>query len=119
MIITPLGHTEFLVDIANPAGENIRILVDTWLSSYSVGDLMERSIEVELDPEKLSTIDAIYISHSHTDHLDPYTLMEIYRHASPILIVPFTLAYLTPLFREYLGEIHIVVLMPNISYQLK
>lgn len=39
---------------------------------------MERTVKVELDSEKLKTIDAIYISHAHTDHLDPYTLMEIY-----------------------------------------
>ncbi len=63
---------------------------------------MERSVRVELDPEKIATIDAIYISHSHTDHLDPYTLTEIYKHGSPILMIPFTLAYLAPLFREYL-----------------
>jgi L-ascorbate metabolism protein UlaG (beta-lactamase superfamily) len=39
---------------------------------------MERTVKVTLDPSKIETIDAIYISHSHTDHFDPYTLMEIY-----------------------------------------
>jgi hypothetical protein len=78
MIITPLWHTEFLVDIANEVWENVRILVDSWLSDYAVGDMMERTTKVRLDPEKISTIDAIYISHAHTDHFDPYTLVEIY-----------------------------------------
>ncbi len=112
MILTPLGHTEFLVDIVNSDGRNIRILVDSWLSDYAVGDLMERSVKVRLDPERVQSIDAMYISHSHTDHFDPYTLMEIYRTASPILILPFTLQYLTPLIREYLGDIDIEVLFP-------
>jgi L-ascorbate metabolism protein UlaG (beta-lactamase superfamily) len=40
--------------------------------------MMERTVKVRLDAEKIETIDAIYISHSHTDHLDPYTLLEIF-----------------------------------------
>lgn len=28
MIITPLGHTEFLIDIENSSGRNVRIMVD-------------------------------------------------------------------------------------------
>ena len=40
---------------------------------------MERTVKVELDPEQVASIDAIYISHAHTDHLDPYTLVSIYR----------------------------------------
>lgn len=110
MIITPLGHTEFLVDIRNSHDENVRILVDTWLSDFAVGDLMERTVKVKFDSSKLSSINIIYISHAHTDHLDPYTLVEIYRHTSPILVIPFTLEYLVPLFREYLGDIQIEIL---------
>lgn len=110
MIITPLWHTEFLVDIESSHDENVRILVDTWLSDFAVGDLMERTVKVKLDITKLSSIDIIYISHAHTDHLDPYTLVEIYHHASPILLIPFTLEYLIPLFREYLGDIQIEIL---------
>jgi hypothetical protein len=102
MLITPLWHTEFLVDIANSEWENVRILIDSWLSDYAVGDLMERIMKMRLDPEKIKTIDAIYVSHSHTDHFDPYTLIEIYRYSSPLLILPFTLRYLEPLITEYL-----------------
>lgn len=39
---------------------------------------MERTVKVRLDLEKVTTIDAIYISHAHTDHIDPYILTKIY-----------------------------------------
>lgn len=63
---------------------------------------MERSVKVRLDPSRLTTLDAIYISHAHCDHLDPYTLTMIYAHASPLLILPVTLRYLAPLFAEFI-----------------
>lgn len=119
MIITPLWHTEFLVDIVNSEWENIRILVDSWLSDYVAWDMMERTVKVRLDREKLSTIDAIYISHSHTDHLDPYTLREIYVHANPLILIPFTLAYLQPLLWEYLPNAEIVILKNHEPYILR
>ena len=86
----------------------MRILVDSWLSDYAVGDLMERSVKIKLDPEKMKSIDAIYISHAHTDHLDPYTLIEIYQYANPLLILPTTLRFLAPVFALYLptAQIH-------------
>jgi len=80
---------------------------------------MERSTKVELDETKLETIDALYISHSHTDHFDPYTLVKIYKHAHPLLLLPFTLSYLIPLIREYLGDIPLEVLYPKKPYFLK
>jgi Beta-lactamase superfamily domain len=119
MILTPLWHTEFLVDIKNSSGENIRILVDTWLSDYAIWDLMERSVRVRLDTEKIKTLDAIYISHAHTDHFDPYTLVEIYAHAQPLLILPVSLTYLLPLIREYLGDISVHILFPKKTFSLK
>lgn len=108
MIITPLWHTEFLLDIAGTDGDSVRILVDTWLSDFAIWDLMERSTKVRIDPEKIGSLDAIYISHAHTDHLDPYTLMEIYTHANPLLILPVTLRFLSPLFAEFIptAQIH-------------
>ncbi len=110
MIITPLGHTQLLIDIDSQTGQTVRILMDSWLSRYSVGDLMERSVAVDLDPSTLGSIDAIYLSHSHTDHIDPYTLRQIYEHASPVLLIAETISYLIPLFRQYLGEIEIIPL---------
>lgn len=63
---------------------------------------MERNVHVRLDPEKLATLDILYISHAHTDHLDPYTLKKIYQYANPVLMIPFTLEYLIPLLRDIL-----------------
>ena len=80
---------------------------------------MERAQQVRLDSDKLSTIDAIYISHSHTDHIDPYTLIEIYKHANPVLILPMTLRYLEPLFRQYLDGVQIEFLTPKKTLQFK
>jgi ribonuclease BN (tRNA processing enzyme) len=77
------------------------------MSDYALGDMMERTVKVSLDREKLSTIDALYISHAHSDHFDPYTLMEIYRHAQPIVFLPFTLRYLGTLIEEYIPSIEI------------
>lgn len=80
---------------------------------------MERSVKIKLDPEKMKSIDAIYISHAHTDHLDPYTLMEIYAHANPLLILPVTLRFLAPLFAEHLPTAQIHWLAPSESLSLK
>lgn len=79
---------------------------------------MERSIRLQLDPSTLSSIDAIYISHAHTDHLDPYTLMEIYQYANPLLILPVTLRFLAPLFAQYLPTAQIHWLAPREIYIL-
>ncbi len=119
MIITPLWHTEFLVDIANPVWENVRILIDSWLSEFAVGDLMERTTKVRFDTEKIKTLDAIYISHSHSDHFDPYTLVEIYQYASPLLILPFTLRYLEVVLSEFLPNTKIHWLGNRETYILK
>ena len=112
---------------------------------------MERTMKVRLDAEKIETIDAIYISHSHTDHLDPYTLVEIFnschvdegdilpkseqdfsssitetdglcrndRNKKPILLLPFTLAYLEPLLHGYLPKAEIVILKNHETYTLR
>lgn len=74
---------------------------------------------MRLDPEKLSTIDAIYISHAHSDHLDVYTLIEIYKYASPVLILPFTLRYLESLFQEFLPDAPIQWLSHRDTFLLK
>lgn len=118
MIITPLWHTEFLIDIENPTGRNVRIMVDSWYSDYAIGDLMERTVKIWLDYEKLRTIDALYISHAHCDHFDPYMLMEIYTHANPLLLLPETLAYLVPLIQRYIPTIQIQLLRNKEVFRL-
>ena len=39
--------------------------------------------------------------------------------SSPLLLLPFTLEYLVPLIREYLGDIAIEILYPEKSFSLK
>ncbi len=110
MLISPLGHTEFGITIQNKQGENIRILVDAWLSDYAFGDLMERTPRLELDNEKIKTLDVIYLSHAHCDHFDPYTLFPIYGIVNPLLILPETLAFLVPVLEKIIPQIKIQIL---------
>lgn len=112
MIIDYLGHSEFLVKIQNASGKEVRILCDTWLSPYVVGDLMGRNPIFTINYTALWYIDLIYISHSHSDHLDPYTLIDIYKNLeqAPILVLPETLSFLTSLFEKYIDGIQIHIL---------
>ncbi len=80
---------------------------------------MERSTGFRLDRDKIKTLDAIYISHSHTDHIDPYTLIEIYKHTNPLLILPYTLRYLEEIFRKYIPGIQIEFLVPKKTFHFK
>ncbi len=119
MIITPLWHTEFLIDIINSSWDNVRILVDTWFSDFAIWDMMERSVKVRLDQDTISTIDVIYISHAHCDHFDPYTLIEIYKNHVPLLLLPTTLWYLGPLIEKYIPQVQIHWLSNNETFTLK
>jgi hypothetical protein len=122
MIITPLWHTEFLLDIENVWWENVRILVDTWFSDFAIWDMMERSVKFRLDQEKISTIDAMYISHAHCDHFDPYMLIEFYaskQQKYPLLILPNTLQYLSWLIEKYIPNAPIKWLSNNEIFVLK
>ena len=107
MLVYPLGHTEFGIEINNKQGESIKILVDAWLSDYTFGDLMERTPRIKLDSEKIKMLDVMFLSHAHCDHFDPYTLVPIFQIANPLMIIPETLAYLEPVVREYIPKIKI------------
>lgn len=76
-------------------------------------------MKVELDREKLATIDGIYLSHAHTDHIDPYTLIEIYQHANPLLLLPISLRFLEPIFRQYIPQIKIQFLKNREIFQFQ
>lgn len=112
MKIDYLGHSEFLVNINNNKGETVRILSDSWLSNYALWDFMERNPMIKIDYDNLPAIDAIFLSHSHCDHVDPYTLIEMYknRHPRPLLLIPETIEFLIPLFKEFLPKQKIQVL---------
>ena len=80
---------------------------------------MERTVDIDLMPDGVKSIDALYISHAHADHLDPYTLTRIYGIASPRLILPSTLGYLVPLLEKYLPNAPIEILFPEKSLDIR
>ncbi|MEC7923522.1 MAG: MBL fold metallo-hydrolase [Planctomycetota bacterium] len=111
MKILSLGHSSYILEMTPAAGEPVRILADPWLSDYLIGDLMGRFPRVRLDLQALQPIHAIYLSHSHTDHLDPYALLELRKlDPCPILLLPQSMEYLQPLLQEYLPELEITLL---------
>lgn len=120
MIIDYLWHSEFLVEIEWDNGKKVKILSDSWLSNYSIWDMMERNPLIKLDYTKLQDLDAIFISHSHTDHLDPYSLLEIYNSIKPrpILLIPETISFLVPLFEKYLPKQTIKVLKNREKFEI-
>ena len=93
MKIHALGHIAYLLEMAPRDGEEpVRILGDPWLSDYAIGDLMGRFPRVRYRAEDLEPVHAIFLSHSHTDHLDPYTLVRLWNElpSRPTLILPQT-----------------------------
>ena len=113
MEILSLGHACYLLEMeTSQGGEPLRILADPWLSDYLVGDLLGRFPRVRVEPDSLPRLDAVYISHSHTDHLDPYALVSLWPHLQPRpkLLLPQSLRYLEDLFCRYLDNPEIVFL---------
>ncbi|MDD5213580.1 MAG: MBL fold metallo-hydrolase [Candidatus Gracilibacteria bacterium] len=112
MYIDYLGHSEFIVEIAGNNGKKVKILSDAWLSNYSFGDMMERNPMIKLDISKLQDLSAIFISHAHTDHFDPYTLLELYQNIKPrpVLLIPETISFLVPLLEKNLPKQTIKIL---------
>lgn len=105
MRVHSLGHSCFIVEIAGDRPEPVRILADPWISDHVVGDMCGRFPRIRIDYARLPPIDAVYLSHSHTDHLDPYSLIQLREclPAPPLLLLPASLRYLEPLFAEHLG----------------
>ena len=119
MIIDYLGHSEVLINMKNSKWETVKILSDTWLSSYSVADLMQRNPIVNINYDLLETVDAVFISHSHMDHLDPYSLINIFSKLKnkPILLLPETLAFTKDLFLSEL-DCDIKILKNKEDYEI-
>ena len=90
-------------------GERTRILVDPWLSDHATGDGMGRFPRLRFDMQALGPIHGVFLTHAHCDHLDPYTLTRLWRELAtpPVLLLPITLAYLVPIFREFLEDCQI------------
>lgn len=106
-----LWHSEFLINIEWKDWNIVRILSDCWLSNYVFWDLMARNPTFKIDYSKLKDIDAIFISHSHSDHFDPYTLIEFYNNLDklPLLLIPETMEFLVWLIEKYI---------PKFSYKI-
>ncbi len=104
MNLLSLGHSCFLLEMSNSDGEEVRILGDPWLSDHVIGDLMGRAPRVRLDTAHFPRVHGIWLSHSHTDHFDPYTLIKLWRDLPhrPRLLLPQSLEYLLPLVEEFL-----------------
>ena len=113
MKILSLGHICYLLEMTpRGGGEAVRILGDPWLSDYAIGDLMGRFPRVRYRAEDLEPIHAIFLSHSHTDHLDPYTLVRLWGElrSHPTLILPESLRHLEGLLRDHLKDVEILYL---------
>lgn len=107
-----LWHSEFIVHIENANNEMVTILSDSWLSDYAVWDLMGRNPTFSLNYELLWDIDAIFLSHAHMDHVDPYTLIPLFKNLKnkPTILLPETLLIIKPLLIKYLDNPKIIVL---------
>ncbi len=115
MILSSPGHSEVLVELEGSTGP-VRVLFDAWLSDFAFGDFLKRNPGVDL--ASLPQIDAVYISHGHCDHFDPYTLMALYRSQNPILVLPETIEFLLPLIHEFLPQVKAVILRHNRSAEV-
>jgi L-ascorbate metabolism protein UlaG (beta-lactamase superfamily) len=111
--ITALGHSCILLSFEDAeTNETTRILVDPWLSDHATGDAMGRFPRLRFQVADLAPVDAVYLSHAHCDHLDPYTLVRLWREldSPPVLFLPVSLTFLLPVLREYLDGVDIRVL---------
>jgi L-ascorbate metabolism protein UlaG (beta-lactamase superfamily) len=65
---------------------------------------MQRNPIIDIDFSKFNDLDAIFLSHSHMDHIDPYSLIKLYKNlkSKPLLLLPETLSYLKKLLKENL-----------------
>ncbi|NCG17933.1 MAG: hypothetical protein GWP91_02845 [Rhodobacterales bacterium] len=113
MQITALGHSCILLAFQNEKTvECTRILVDPWLSDHATGDAMGRFPRLRFQMADLGPIHAVYLSHAHSDHLDPYTLVRLWDEldSPPTLLLPVSLSFLIPLFRKHLRDPDVLVL---------
>jgi len=113
MEITALGHSAYILSMApDRDGKPVNILVDPWLSDFAVGDLMGRFPRIRFDAADLPEIHGLFLSHAHTDHLDPESLLRLWSDLPrpPVLILPVSLLYLQSLLTEFLPGAEVLVL---------
>jgi hypothetical protein len=105
MLVHSLGHSSFVLEMeTSPGAEPVRVLFDPWLSDFCVGDLMGRFPRVRFEVEDLAPIHAIYLTHGHTDPLDPESLLRLWSGLDPRppVLIPETIESLAPLLAEFL-----------------
>ena len=114
MQITALGHSCVLVDFQQDL-QHTRILVDPWLSDHSTGDAMGRFPRLRLEIDALGPVHAVYLTHAHCDHLDPYTLVRLWRELAfpPVLLLPVSLSFLLPVLHAHLPSLDVRLLAPH------
>jgi Cft2 family RNA processing exonuclease len=73
---------------------------------------MARNPRIKIDYKKLQNIDAIFLSHSHLDHIDAYSLVEIFENLEikPDILLAETLLFLVPIFVKYLDNPNIIII---------
>ena len=110
--IEALGHSAFIATISRQDGSPFRLLADPWLDDHVIGDVGGRFPRIRTDWTQQEPIDAIWISHAHTDHLCPYSLMDLHRQLDPPprLLLPTSISYLVPTFDEFLPNWPITVI---------
>lgn len=116
MQVTALGHSCLLLGFDSPlTGRHTRILVDPWLSDHATGDAMGRFPRLRFAVSALGPIDAVFLSHAHSDHLDPYTLVRLWSELEtpPTLLLPVSLSFLMPVFAQHLADPDVVILRPH------
>ena len=76
---------------------------------------MSRFPRVRFEADIFADVDAVYLTHAHCDHLDPYTLTRLWNELDkpPTLIIPISLGHLIPLCTQYLKGLEIIVLKPH------
>lgn len=110
--IEALGHSAFIAHLSREDGSPFHLLADPWLDDHVIGDVGGRFPRVRPDWSKLGPIDVIWISHSHSDHLCPYSLLALHRQLdeNPRLLIPVSLSYLEDIFEEFLPNWPITII---------
>jgi len=83
--ITWIGHSTFLIQI-----DGFNILTDPLFGDVKAGPLSitKRGMPAGVKLENLPPIDAVVISHNHSDHMDTNSLMALNKKHSPIIFAP-------------------------------
>jgi L-ascorbate metabolism protein UlaG (beta-lactamase superfamily) len=83
--ITWIGHATFLIQV-----DGFNVITDPIFGDVMVGPLTlsKRALPIGVLPEHMPAIDAIVISHDHSDHTDTQTLTWLAKRDNPTAYVP-------------------------------